>query len=146
MVVVRDPFDLFEEFFKSFRKLIDELERDFERTYRLPAFGKGFGFGGYEVEERPEGYLFKISMPGVDKNSIDLRVDDEKRVIVVEAKSNQEKKEENEFMQFSYNYYFEIPLPEDADLENIMAKYKDGALLVFVGRKEKPKGRRINIE
>jgi len=37
-------------------------------------------------------------------------------------------------------------LPNDADLDNIEAKYEDGVLKVFIPKKQKPEGKKIEIK
>ena len=61
-----------------------------------------------------------------------------------------EKKEEKEnytrIESFFGRFERSFRLPPDADAENIEAKYENGVLKLFIPRKTKPEGKKIEIK
>ena len=99
-----------------------------------------------KVDEK--GYYLEIDLPGVKKENIDISVND--GVLTVSGERKFEKKEEKEnytrIESFFGRFERSFKLPPDADLENIEAKYEDGVLKIFIPKKQKPEGKKIEIK
>ena len=94
------------------------------------------------------GYYLEIDLPGVKKENIDISVND--GVLTISGERKLEKKEEKEnytrIESFFGRFERSFKLPPDADLDNIEAKYEDGVLKIFIPRKQKPEGKKIEIK
>lgn len=107
-----------------FRKALDEaLEKAFEGTDFEPST---------EIVEEEGRYLFRMELPGLDKEDVQVYVDGP--FLVVEA----ERKEEQRKRHLSEIYYGRISrsvsLPADADPAGIQARLRRGVLEVEVPR------------
>ena len=95
-----------------------------------------------------EGYFLEIDLPGVKKENIEISVND--GVLTISGERKLEKKEESEnytrIESFFGRFERAFKLPADADLENIEAKYEDGVLKIFIPRKQKAEGKKIEIK
>ncbi len=95
-----------------------------------------------------KGYYLEIDLPGVKKENIDISVND--GILTVSGERKLEKKEEKEnytkIESFFGRFERSFKLPADADLDNIEAKYEDGVLKIFIPRKQKPEGKKIEIK
>ena len=99
-----------------------------------------------KVDEK--GYYLEIDLPGVKKENIDISVND--GVLTISGERKLEKKEEKEnyvrIESFFGRFERSFKLPADADLDNIEAKYEDGVLKIFIPKKQKPEGKKIEIK
>ncbi len=99
-----------------------------------------------KIDEK--GYYLEIDLPGVKKENIEISVND--GVLTVAGERKLEKKEEKEnytrIESFFGRFERSFKLPADADLDNIDAKYEDGVLKIFIPRKQKPEGKKIEIK
>ncbi|NPA87138.1 Hsp20/alpha crystallin family protein [Caminibacter pacificus] len=99
-----------------------------------------------KVDEK--GYYLEIDLPGVKKENIEISVND--GVLTISGERKLEKKEEGEnytrIESFFGRFERAFKLPADADLDNIEAKYEDGVLKVFIPKKQKPEGKKIEIK
>jgi HSP20 family protein len=85
-----------------------------------------------DVVDRGDSVTVTAEMPGVDKEHIDLEVQNTALVISVESDSRR--------------YYKEIELPAEVDFDSARASYKNGILDIEFDKRENPKkGRKINI-
>lgn len=95
-----------------------------------------------------KGYYLEIDLPGVKKENIEISVND--GILTVAGERKLEKKEEKEnytrIESFFGRFERSFKLPADADLDNIEAKYEDGVLKIFIPRKQKPEGKKIEIK
>ena len=99
-----------------------------------------------KVDEK--GYYLEIDLPGVKKENIDISVND--GILTISGERKLEKKEEKEnytrIESFFGRFERSFKLPADADLDNIEAKYEDGVLKIFIPKKQKPEGKKIEIK
>ena len=95
-----------------------------------------------------KGYYLEIDLPGVKKENIEISVND--GVLTVSGERKLEKKEEKpnytRIESFFGRFERAFKLPPDADLDNIEAKYEDGDLKIFIPKKQKPEGKRIEVK
>ena len=126
-------------------RFIDELFRDFDRI----GFDTAPSVGRTDVYEKDKSLVFETELPGMKKENLDIKVEDDKLVISGEAKRSDDVKEE---------HYFRIgrqygrvqrcfPLPSDlVDKNSIKAKFEDGILKVSVPLKQSIKEKQAPIE
>jgi len=99
-----------------------------------------------KVDEK--GYYLEIDLPGVKKEDIDISVNE--GILTVAGERKLEKKEEKEnytrIESFFGRFERAFKLPADADLDNVEAKYENGVLNIFIPRKQKPEGKKIEVK
>jgi HSP20 family protein len=136
----RRGFDPFEDLFRISRemeKMLSDITRSFSREF--PEIGKFEP--RIEMYETPDELVVKAEMPGLDKDSIDVRVRD--NYLIIKGTKKQEKKEEKENVFFSESFYGEfqrvIPLPVEVKEEGIEAIYDKGILEIRLPKAEAAK-------
>jgi HSP20 family protein len=101
-----------------------------------------------DIKEEVDKFLVFVDVPGVDPKEIDVSW--ENKVLSLKGERKHEKKTESEGytrVERSYgSFYRQFTLPETADEQNISAKSKHGVLEIVIPKREKEKGRKINIK
>jgi len=124
----RKSFDLFNTMLNEFSGNSEErIASDF-----VPAINTREGEYAYHVE---------VDLPGVNKDEIEIKVEDNTLVISGERKVKEEVKEEDYYKVESRfgSFTRSFTLPEDVDVENIHAESTDGVLEVVVPKLESAK-------
>jgi len=135
-------------------------EEPFRLTARLgrwmDEFFRDFGMVGWEslgrtdIYEKDNKLVYETELPGVRKEDIDLRVEDDHLIISGEVKRD-ERIAEDDYLRIGRRYgQFQrvFPLPEGIDdPKKIQAKFEDGILKITVPLRESlKKERAIEIE
>jgi len=89
------------------------------------------------IVETDESFEIEIDMPGVTKDSIEIDIEND--YLNIRATRKKQDTTTKEYMK-SYK------LGGVVNQSDIKAKYEDGVLKVSVGKKEKPKAKKITIE
>ncbi len=132
----RRGFDPFEDIFRQFQ----EMERMMSEMFRgFPTGGFEMGFEPrIEMYETPDEVVVRAEMPGLDKDSIDIRV--RGNYLIIKGVKKEEKKDERENVFFSESFYGEfqrvIPLPVEVKEEGIEATYDKGILEIRLPKAE----------
>jgi HSP20 family protein len=93
-------------------------------------------------------YDIEIDLPGVDKNKIELKIEDDYLTVNAIRETKNEVKEsdyylcESSFGLISRSFI----LPKDVDREKISANYEDGRLYISLEKEEARKARSISIK
>ncbi len=133
----------------SFEDVFGQMQNFFEQFQEM---GKDLGqniIGMVPVDIREEGDDIVISadLPGVSKEEINLKADEE--TVQISAESSQELQEENEKYirreRSSRQFHRTVSWPEEIDPETIHAHFEDGVLEVRAERVE-GSGRDIEIQ
>jgi len=101
-----------------------------------------------DIVETDKNFELMVEVPGLDRNDIRLKVDDQVLIMSGERKSEEEK-EGRSYRRVERTYgKFErrFRLPSEADLDKIEATYKNGVLTVSVPKSEKVAGREIQVK
>jgi len=105
-----------------------------------------------DIFETDREYKLSVELPGVDRDDIDLSVDDDALVIRARKERGSEDVREDQYhrVERSFGRYERmLTLPSDADGEKIGAELKNGVLEVTIPRRddiESTRGRRIEIK
>jgi len=93
-----------------------------------------------DIKENKNSYVINAELPGIEKDNISVDVEDHTLSISAERSSEKEKKEGDSFHTIERAYgkfYRSFSLPQNVDLSNIQADYKNGILsLVLPKHKE----------
>jgi len=102
-----------------------------------------------DISENKDRYTIRVELPGVEKESLSLSVDDD--TLVISGEKHQQKEESEggyHCVESSYGSFRRLlSLPEDADQEKLDAKFKNGVLTITLPRLPQPenRGREIAI-
>lgn len=103
-----------------------------------------------DMRETESEYIVEADMPGFDKNSIEIRYENNMLTISGQHDEITEEKRENYIHRERRRGSFSrtIPVPENVDAEKIKANYNNGVLKVILPKMtpSKPSGRKIEIE
>ena len=97
------------------------------------------------IVETDESFEIEIDMPGVNKDNIDISIEDDYLTISATRKTGDTtgkviKSAQNKTYMKSYK------LGTGVNQSDIKAKYENGVLKVTVGKNEKPKAKKVTIE
>jgi len=133
---------------------IDRLEKRIDRL-----FGKGRGemieelsTTGYRrasanFNETDKEFVVQVEIPGINKEDIQLNVVGKGLEIKAEKRKERELGDK-EGKEYSYTksyagYYQAFDVPDNADLENVSASYKNGVLVIKLPKKSDTKDKKI---
>jgi HSP20 family protein len=147
----RDPFD--ELFRRMFRGSFFSGDPFFEEEDL--SIDRGSSRGGLvrealsDVRENDDEVIVTFELPGMERDDIDLRIQDDYIEIKAKKQKTKEKKDKNSFSSSisSSAFYQKIPLPAIVDKDSADATYKNGILELRLKKIDKtPKGKKIQIK
>lgn len=134
---------------------IVRLNDKINRLFGNDLFGEGLreseGFTDWnpttDIYETKDNYVFKIEVPGLKKDDVEIDLKENVLTIRGEKKEDNEIKKENyhrvESFYGSFNRSFTIP--KDIDSKKVEASMKDGILELKIGKAEEVKSKKIPI-
>jgi len=126
-------------------RMVDEFFRDFDRV----GFDLAPSFGRTDVYEKNKNLVFETELPGVKKEEIAIKVEDDQLTISGEVKRNEEIDRESYFRVGRRYGRFQrcFPLPNDlVQKDGIKATFEDGILTVTAPMRESIKEKEKPIE
>ena len=120
---------------RNLSHLIDSAFSDFHRV----GLDISANFGRTDVYERDQALMFETELPGVKKEEIAIKIEDEQLVISGEVKRNEEIEKESYFRTGRRYGRFQRCFPLPADLvqkDAIKARFEDGILTITAPMKE----------
>ncbi len=101
-----------------------------------------------DIVEKDDEWVFRVDMPGVDKDHINIHVDGDQLVVSGNRHEKTEEKKDGYtyFERVDGNFERRFVLPETSDRGDISAKTKNGVLEIHIGKQPEVKPRRIAIE
>ena len=111
------PFDLF-----------DRLEQQLSQAERVPAA---------EVLETDEGFSIAVEMPGIDRDSIDVKATDRSLTVNAERPCPQEDEagSQRQLSEFRYGTWSRsFRFPHSLNRDQLKASYRDGILEIRAGK------------
>jgi HSP20 family molecular chaperone IbpA len=98
-----------------------------------------------DIYETPEGLVLLADLPGVAKEALDVRVDN--NVLTLQAKAKHIAPSEAIYREYELtNFFRQFELSEEVDQGKISAQLKHGVLALHLPRVEKAKPRRIDVQ
>ncbi len=129
----------------SLSRLLDDMFRDFSRV----GFDATPNIGHTDIYEKDQSLVYETELPGMSKEDLSIKVEENNLVIPGEKQRSDEVKKENYF-RIGRQYgriQRSFPLPVDlVERTNIKAKFEDGILAITVPLKESIKERKVPIE
>jgi HSP20 family protein len=109
---------------------------------------RGAWMPAVDIFQNKQEIVLKAELPGLDRENIDLRVENKTLTLRGERKQQNEIKEEQYHrIERSYGSFSRsFTLPETIDTEKLRAEYKDGVLTVTMPIKEEAKPKQIQVQ
>lgn len=136
MLVTRyNPYGQIRKSFDLLNTMLDDIEQTKDSSLKgdfLPSINTREGEYAYHIE---------VDLPGIKKEDVDIKIEDNTLVVSGERKVKNEIKEdeyykiESTFGKFSRSF----SIPEEVDFENIHAESKDGVLEIVLPKLEDAK-------
>ncbi len=145
MTLVRwKPFgDMISIHDKINRLFDDALHKDFDK------FQDSFTswYPSTDIYETKDAYVFKLEVPGLSKEDINIEFNDNTLSVKGEKKEEKEVKKENyhRIESFSGTFSRSFNLPKNVDANKIDAAMKDGVLELRIAKAEEKKTKAIPI-
>lgn len=120
----------------AFHNFLSEmLENDFP-AFR--PFGNGNSLPAVNISENEKSFHLELSIPGFNKEEIELAIDQETLKVSGEKKTSAEQDEKRySRKEFSFqNFSRSFTLTESVDQEKIAARFEHGILLIELPKKE----------
>jgi len=97
-----------------------------------------------DIFEVDDGLAVVADLPGVDKETLDVRVEND--VLTIAGKVNPDTKGTEVYREFELaNYFRQFQLNEQVDQEKIHAEMKFGVLTIHLPKAEKAKPKKISV-
>jgi HSP20 family protein len=131
--------------FALMRRLVEDLDGLFE----------GFGDGRnavwmppVEVLERDGQLIVRAEVPGLEKDQVQVELQDGQLIISGERSQEREERREGFYRtERSYgSFYRAVPLPEGVDPEQAKATFKNGVLEIVMPASQRPPAKRLEIQ
>ncbi|HKG61038.1 MAG TPA: Hsp20/alpha crystallin family protein [Pyrinomonadaceae bacterium] len=108
---------------------------EFERADWTPAS---------DIYETDSGYMIALDLPGIDREALELDIDDNRLVVkgtraVAESRQHRTERPKGKFLR-TYS------VPASVDQGKIAAEYKDGVLEISLPKRSEQKPKRIDIK
>jgi HSP20 family protein len=126
----------------------ERLSRLMADSQRTTDDGYGAWLPPVDIFEKGDDLLIRAEVPGVDKDDIDIRVENGVLQIRGERRPNAEVQEGNAYrLERAYGRFNRsFTLPTTVDASRIAAKYKDGVLELSIPKAESAKPKKVQIE
>jgi HSP20 family protein len=137
--------------FGEIQSLHDRINRLFEDEFKrdlTQGTGIDTWYPAADIYETKDEYVFKLEVPGLSKDDVNVEFHDSVLTINGEKKEEKEVKEENYHRVESYKGTFtrSFRVPRNAEPGKIAASMKDGILELRVAKTEEKKPKAISID
>lgn len=101
-----------------------------------------------DVTRNGDDVVVKASLPGVERDKIDLTIEESVLTIRAEVSEENETQEDGYLLKErrSGSFYRAVQLPDSVDSEKAESSYKDGVLTVILPKQEEKKARKLTVE
>ena len=101
-----------------------------------------------DIKETKDAFVVKGELPGVEKDDVDISIDDNVLVIrgekKVETESDEDKKHRKECLYGSFERSFS--LPKQVDVNKVEATFNNGVLKLNIPKAEEVKPKQIQVQ
>jgi HSP20 family protein len=133
--------------FRTLRRRDDTFDDLLPDFFRRSAFEGEVVEPAAEVAESDGEVIVKMEVPGVEKDKLQLTVDDDVLTVRGEVRKETEEKRKNYHRQEIHYGAFQraIPLPVEVDNTKASAELKNGILKVTLPKSKQPKAQEIKV-
>ncbi|MFO7765754.1 MAG: Hsp20/alpha crystallin family protein [Pelovirga sp.] len=101
-----------------------------------------------DISETEKAFTIKADVPGVKREDVKINIED--HVLNIRGESRQEKEDKDEKMhrveRFYGSFSRSFTLPENVDIDNVDATFKDGLLTLVVPKTEEAKPKSVDVK
>lgn len=115
----------------------------FTNLWNNPLTFSPFNLGGrrsppIDIRDRGDTYDIDAELPGIPKANVNVSVTNDRLEISADAETETEEDEGDYYHREigRQSFYRSVPLPPDADPDNVEAEMDDGCLCITVGKRE----------
>ena len=138
-----------ESIFRPFRELQREIDRLFDEFFRSERRERSMYFvPDLDIYEDEDNFYVEVEIPGMSKDEVKVKVEDNVLVISGEKKQEKETKKRNyHVVERCYgSFQRALNLPDYLDVDKIKASYSKGVLKIEIPKKESSKPRVIDVK
>jgi HSP20 family protein len=136
LMVLQDRMNrLFEDATQRRARSDAETRDEFERADWTPAA---------DIQETESGYVVAIDLPGINRQALQLDVDDNR--LIVRGTREIEDKGQHRSERPRGKFLRTFSVPNSVDQASIGAEYKDGVLQIRLPRRAEPKSQKVEIK
>jgi HSP20 family protein len=135
-----DPSREFEDIYSRMGQLVNAAFGDLPLARLAEAPWAPFA----DVSETDDAYVIRAELPGVNKDQVDVQLQDRELVIsgeIQDTENGKRRRSSRRTGRFEYRTY----LPSDINADQVRAELSDGILTVTVPKSEAAKPRKIEI-
>lgn len=139
---------------RSYLSMQDTMNSLVNALFNTELSGSSSDNGEYaprmDMKETEDAYSVKLTMPGIDKENLDISISDGVLTVKGETKEDEEKEGENgtwlvrEHKHFAY--YRSVRLPSEVQADKAEAEYKNGVLYLTLPKAEEVKPKSIPVK
>ncbi len=136
------------EDFQRLQREMDALFRPTPGLASIRAVARG-SFPAVNIGSTPDAVHVYAFAPGLNRDTLDLSIQRNLLTITGERKVEVPGKDKGTYHlreRFTGSFSRTISLPEDVDPDKVTAVYRDGVLIISVGKQESFKPRQIQIQ
>lgn len=134
--------------FREMQRMVDRLFDEFPYEWSTLAGGTKELIPAMDIFETDKGYEVEAEIPGIKREDIEVNIND--RILTIKGEKKNERNEEKKGSKILERVYgtFErsFTLPEDADTNNVSAKYENGILKLTIPKRPESKSKKVKIE
>lgn len=148
--LMRQMMDDMDQLFGSWQEPRGQgLQRNNQRSAQHPVSLRNLWAPQVEVFERGKDIVVRAELPGLNKEDVDVEIDDDALILRGERHNDVEDEQEGYYRsERSYgSFYRAIPLPEGIDPSACNATFKEGVLEVTIQKptQRQSKAKKINV-
>src|SRR3989338_7564454 len=130
--------DNFKKEMRRVQKRMSNLFSGVDEPFVDEEWGEDYRRAWADFLETENEFIIAVELPGVEKDDIELNIDE--KLLTIKASKKQEKEEKDE-EKYSYSRSYagfarSITLPEAADVENINAEFRNGVLKIKIPKRK----------
>lgn len=123
-----------------------EMDRLLRSTLGTPGTSPGRVAPATDYYETDGAYVVKTDLPGFQRDQLDVQVEDRTLLIRARRAVRSENREYHYSERPTGTFERALPLPDDADVENIEARLSGGVLEIRIPTGTREDGRRIDVD
>ena len=135
--------------FEPFRDMTP-FRDEFDRFFRgLPArWTETVWVPALDITEEEDRVVVKATLPGIDKNNLEVKVNGDVLVLTGRTEEKKEEKEKNYYIREINTGSFrrEVALPAEVDSAKVTASYRDGILTINLPKVKEAKAKEVKIK
>ncbi len=135
--------------FREMEELLDRYSRS-SRKSLAKSDDKTFEIGDWmpviDIDETDDAFLVKAELPGVEKNDVNVNIENGILTIRGEKKTETEDKKRHRAECAYGSFVRSFSLPQDIKAEKVEAEYKNGILNLTIPKSEEAKPKQIEVK